>query len=394
MRILHLSNLGPTRFSTGGILHVEQSVRIEVNSGHQAYWVSVRPQMEPFLKKSKYHLRLGDSPIFPKSIFPDHYLGLYLSNSERAVQFLAKQLSDLKPDIVVLEGPWLWPLLKRAKERIHFTFIEIYSCHNIESKILPRIHEGDETFLVQIATHFLKQLEEEIVANVHAVVTLSNEDFEEISRFSPRQVIQASNGARVIPPALLDSIRYRKILSPREKNYVFISSNWEPHVIGLRKLVLALSETASSKPMKITVVGSIFESFSQYGVNRVHEIAKNIKIEFLGRIKQSKLSVLQARTDCFILPVEYGGGRGIKTSEALMTGKNIIGTSAAFRGFDTQKLPKHAVIEDNYHDFAKKMCGLNQFQNPILPDSNNSIYSWDYALSPWNDFLERLQNRH
>ena len=46
------------------------------------------------------------------------------------------------------------------------------------------------------------------------------------------------------------------------------------------------------------------------------------------------LAAVKTLAHTFLLPIPHGGGSNIKTAEALYSGAYVIGTAAAFRGFE------------------------------------------------------------
>ena len=394
MKILHIGNLGPTKFPTGGIIHVDESIKLETLEGHISEWVSIRPQREIYAIKSKNHLRLNLQPDYPLTIFPDYYAGLYVADNNRALSFVQNKLESFEPDVVVYEGPWMWTLVQKLKPRLKFKFREIYSCHNIESTLLSRIYLEDKQsdFSVAIASRFLTKLEMEMSQCCDAVVTLTKDDSMAIGKFAPKKIIQASNGANANPPSNFSKLMSRLRRDLNSCRFIFISSNWAPHVDGLHNLIRVLEVSNALHDVELTVVGSIHESFQNYHRNRIYKIGSKISIRFTGRVGSKKLSSLQHSSHGYFLPIQYGGGKGIKASEALLSGKTIVATTAAFRGFDLNTLPNNVFIEPDYEAFADKL--LNLKANELVLNTVATVqsdYSWESVLKPWIEYLRNLQ---
>ncbi|HEY2132440.1 MAG TPA: glycosyltransferase, partial [Acetobacteraceae bacterium] len=66
----------------------------------------------------------------------------------------------------------------------------------------------------------------------------------------------------------------------------------------------------------------------------------------LGRISDALLLALYPLVDLVLIPLPHGTGTSLKTIEAMAAGKVVIGTAAAFRGFDVTS-GNEAVVEDD-----------------------------------------------
>ncbi|MDZ3828738.1 glycosyltransferase family protein [Pseudomonas monsensis] len=64
------------------------------------------------------------------------------------------------------------------------------------------------------------------------------------------------------------------------------------------------------------------------------------------------LDAVKTLAHAFLLPIPHGGGSNIKTAEAIYSGKYVIGTESAFRGFEQHlNLPEISVARtpDEFH---------------------------------------------
>jgi hypothetical protein len=95
------------------------------------------------------------------------------------------------------------------------------------------------------------------------------------------------------------------------------------------------------------------------------------------------LNSLIANATIMLLPIPYGGGSNVKTAEALLSGKRVIATASAMRGFtEFQSLPAVQVV-DNEQSFVEAL--LHAFEVGPLPPSNSGLLDgllWHNTLAP------------
>jgi glycosyltransferase involved in cell wall biosynthesis len=85
----------------------------------------------------------------------------------------------------------------------------------------------------------------------------------------------------------------------------------------------------------IVVAGSVSDYFEQkYDIEDVKSAIFWKRVICVGQLTESRLRALIGIADCLLLPITEGGGSNLKTAEALLSGKPIVGTSHAFRSFD------------------------------------------------------------
>ena len=68
---------------------------------------------------------------------------------------------------------------------------------------------------------------------------------------------------------------------------------------------------------------------------------------------ESELSGLLATAHVLILPITRGGGTNLKTAEALWSGRHVVGTTIAMRGFEDFCSTRGLVIADDPSAFQK-----------------------------------------
>jgi glycosyltransferase involved in cell wall biosynthesis len=395
MRILHLSHVGPIKQPTGGIIHVMESIKNEIAHGHDSHWISIRTDREIGLKTSSHHLRIGKNSHNERNGFGDWNLSQEIANSEKARQFLKREVKKFQPDLLVFEGPWLWPIYMRASNEFPFLreIQHVYSAHNVEHILIPKIYEsrGMPIENLTISRNLLKNMEAELISSSLACISLSSDDAEALKENKAKHIIQASNGITIQKSNRISAWKVSRCFQPQNVIALFVSSNWDPHVLGLRELLNSKQITElTARKIQIVIVGSIIDSFSDFpesSMSNLRVIPETIV--FLGRIKSSDFGALLDRANVFVLPISFGGGKGIKTSEALSSSKLVLGTKSAFRGFAISEKEQGVItvnsspeILDCLIEAVDKKVVYNQFKR------DSSEHSWSIALKPWLDWLD------
>jgi len=125
----------------------------------------------------------------------------------------------------------------------------------------------------------------------------------------------------VIPVSFADrEINFNKEFTSKKPTALFFGSNFPPNTSGIRWFVVNVLPFVNIK-LQIIIKDIDREN-----------LPKSDKLELLGFVENLDFYIQNA--DFIILPIFNGGGMKVKTCEALMHGKNIIGTGEAFMGYD------------------------------------------------------------
>lgn len=128
----------------------------------------------------------------------------------------------------------------------------------------------------------------------------------------------------VIPISLEDELeKPSDEMTNRPPTLLFIGDNWYANIHGLRWFIRNVLDQVN---VKLVIAGRNLDHYK--------DLLDHPKIEFLGFVND--LSKVLKDTDYYISPVFIGGGMKVKICEALMYGKNIIGTTEAFQGYDIE----------------------------------------------------------
>lgn len=160
------------------------------------------------------------------------------------------------------------------------------------------------------------------------------------------------------------------------KTALFIGSYFFGNVQGLKwfcKNVLPLTD------IRLIIVGSGMEKLNC-------EIDKSERIRIYSNVPD--LTPYYENADFVVLPILSGSGMKVKTAEALMYGKYIIGTSEALRGYAIDD--SVAIKCDTAGDFVQAITSYN---NPTKFNKYSRLlfeekYSFEVSLQLFNKVLE------
>jgi glycosyltransferase involved in cell wall biosynthesis len=260
--------------------------------------------------------------------------GEFLARDAGAWKELARNVASFRPDVIQLEQPWLWPAAKRLRaEAVVPAFRVVYSSQNIEAPLKRRLLSGYEQGLVGPIIAQIESLEREIVAVADLTIAVTASDATVYHEWGARHVIVAPNGIveRTLDPAL---VRAREARLDGRRFALFVGSAYPPNVTGFWDM-FAPSLAFLAPDELVMVVGGISTIILDAPTCRAWEQLNASRIERAGVQSEDNLAVLLSLASCVVLPITVGGGSNIKTAEAILSGKPIVGTTLSFRGYET-----------------------------------------------------------
>lgn len=157
---------------------------------------------------------------------------------------------------------------------------------------------------------------------------------------------------------------------------LFVGSYFYGNTEGLKWFCKNILPNVS---IHFTIVGSGMEKLKS-------EIPASNKLSIYG--KAPDLSEYYENADFVILPILSGGGMKVKTAEALMFGKYIVGTPEAFTGYDVNS--STATICTSVQDFIDVINSLSletKFNKPSR-ELFESKYSYQNSLEIFRKVLQ------
>jgi polysaccharide biosynthesis protein PslH len=244
--------------------------------------------------------------------------------------------------------------------------------HNVEYNIkLQKAKKNPVNFLL---SYVIYHNEKAACRYADKIVVLNKRDNSHlIRRFGVMEV-------SIIPVSLSDSVKdqVRKTTS-LPPTLLFIGNNWFANVHGLKWFVKNVLDFVN---IKLQIVGSDMDKLKR---DFVHP-----KIEFLGYV--SDLSSLIMEADYLICPIFIGGGMKVKICEALMYGKNIIGTKESFEGYEID-YTKVGVICSNKEEFISAIKNYCSIIREKFNDYNRKCFLENYSFQATLGKFEKLLSK-
>lgn len=274
---------------------------------------------------------------------------------------------------IFLDGSIFGILAKHIKE--HHKDIKITSFfHNVEYlQVKNNIRINGATIMSIPILNNIKKNEKLTCKYSDNIIVLNQRDEELIRNNYNTRV------TKIIPISFKDigsDILPNSTVS-RPYNAIFIGSYFLPNIEGL---IWFTEKVLPFVDIKLTVIGNGMENI----VPKIDaDIIKSGKINILGTV--DNLSKYYENSDLVIMPLLSGGGMKVKTAEALMYGKLIIGTEEAFCGYDKDS----GTVCHNEKDFISILNNLdikNKY-NLLSRDLFKKKYSYAVTL---NQFMEVL----
>jgi len=361
--------------------HEVKSIAVYVENDYSA----VEEDDIPFNSDSKYW-----NPELPW--LSDYFSGLFAANDERTLIRLQSLVNSFRPDLVIVEQPWLFQAIQLV---VQSDTILIYSSQNIEwrlkEKQFERLGHLDSVDLVAA----IRKMEDSAARAAHVVIACTDADVEYYRAAVGKSTFHGVVAGNGVEPFTCSEQRvdswYGFFNRPMP---VFVSSAHMPNAQGFWDMMTP-GLTFLRPGEEVLVVGGVssiilnpagFERYSELNLSRLNLAGTREKTELQALVKASHV---------VLLPITEGEGSNLKTAEALESGLPIVGTSKAFRGFESAMSFKHIQIADNPRDFRMAIRrSLNQPRlTNLTPINVRERLYWNSQLSGLVDAVRQLSIR-
>lgn len=364
MKILILSSKVPFPPKDGGAIATLSLAEGLADAGNHVHMLCLNTRKHHFdvekihnaiRKKISFHSVHHDTSIRPAKVFTNLIFSEEPYNATRFVsrkfiKRLIHLLSQLKPDIVQLEGPYLGYCIPFIKK--HSTATISLRAHNVENEIWQRkalntANPFRRFYLVLLAAR-IKKLEAKVLESVDLMVAISERD-----RNILRQVYDLNS---ITIPTGLNEYRYPTPKPPEFPSLFFIGAlDWMPNQEGITWFIdHVYSRLREKQPgIKLHIAGrnapdwleEKFRSFSNKGIQYHGEIDN--AYEFMNRYA------------IFVSPLLTGSGIRIKILEGMMMQRVIVSTSIAAEGIPASDR-NNILIADSPLEMMNTILDLTQ----------------------------------
>ena len=322
--------------------------------------------------------------IARQPLFEDLILGEGLDDdSEACAQFL-KLYRECRPDALQFEQPFLWAAVKRLRESGFLPLTPvIYSSQNVECRMKEEIYARSlppaerEPALLR-----LRALEEDLSQHAQLVIAVTEADARRFREMGARHCVVVRNGHDRRQPSPAAVARWREqLFDGWLRGYAFfVSSYHQPNFYGFDELV-GPSLGYIPPDGRIIVAGGVTGLLSQHERYSSASPVNGSRLHLItGAVSDDDMAALLHLARAILLPITSGGGSNLKTVEALFSGRPIVASSYAFRGYEEcASLPRVHLCDSPAEFHASVQRLLTQPLAPAEP-----------AQETWDDALDRL----
>lgn len=306
-------------------------------------------------------------------------------------------IQRLKPDVIQLEQPFLWPLVKRLREDGFAAEIPVvYSSQNWEAPLKYDIlrKSGVPEAKARGVADAIVEMEMEGAAAAAAVVAVSEADAAVYRQADPaKPVFVVPNGvSRPVEPT---SAEQSVVEIFEDRKYVlFVGSAYPPNIDGFLKLVLSKALFFCPPEKSIAICGGVGHGIYANGHYQAMIAAQGRRVQFFPSPSDGELEALKRGSHVVLLPIQFGGGSNLKTAEAIASGKWVVATSTALRGFDAFRDAPGILVADSATEFraaiVKALASPPLALTPSEMAVREAVY-WDRCFdgSGYCEFLEQ-----
>ena len=302
----------------------------------------IGPHDIAFPADSRFRRYLGQ----PMPALSDFLMGPFAVAGDSVFRRICASLPE-KVDVIQLEQPWLYPLarwLQLEAPQCRAALL-VNSTNNIEAPMKRAMLE--QSFSATVVDHAVQDMaaiEREVAREAALSLGVTMHDAEVLRGYGARDVLHAANG---ISPWRADQDRraqWRERL-PHQPWPIFIASAHPPNFTGF---IDAVGDSLACIPegSKLVVAGGVGPHLERALAQSRWSDLNLARLQVLGVLDDADLAAVKSLAHAFLLPIGAGGGSNIKTAEALYSGRPLVATSTALRGFEQfRDLPEVTVAD-------------------------------------------------
>jgi len=389
MKILILSTYPIDNPIHGGQLRVKNIIAKYRASGHQVELCGVigsehYPQSKSFIP---YPGSVKLSSILQNTfLMEDYCIGKLVERDQILFKALDAKIK-IEPDIIQFEHPWLCGFAKRINEWKKWKAKLIYSSHNIEHRLKSSIVGN---YMAKSYAEYCDALiyenEVDSIDSADGIICVSDADYDWVCSRTDKPVIMSPNGVAEWDKESCGN-------KPVTKFALFCASAHPPNVKGFYDM-LGFGFGSLNPDQKLIVAGDCGPA-----ILNDERMKKNPMIErvlhAVGQVSYAQLIEFLNSAHVIILPITQGEGTNLKTAEALFSGKYVLATSKAMRGFERYSSSSGVYIADNASEFKRLLRFIMQLE-PLSLTKYELKYResvlWKNTLSNLDSFLKVLKS--
>jgi hypothetical protein len=308
-------------------------------------------------------------------------------------EYYEKLISKVKisPDLIHVEQPWLFFAAQKFQRSSAPDAKIIYGSQNVEWRLKQEILSSYfDAKTVSSNASLIRAVELNAAASADAVVCVSEGDALWHKAQTGKTIVVAANGVKPWRSDL-QGRKEAAAITQNNKYVLYCASGHPPNLTGFFNIFSG--GFGSLKPDEVLVVaGGVGAAIKQD--SRLQKSAKLAeKLVVAGVVSQACLDGLLDGAHCIALPLTQGGGTNLKTAEALWSGKHVVATSVAMRGFEQFIGQKGVQIADTPSQFKRAIRDA-MAGTPIKLNSEElnfrRLVLWESCLRPLSALVENI----
>ena len=391
LKILFISSFPFDKPIHGGQIRLANIVNTYIKQKYTVSAIGVSynyPSMPGFISDIDYtHIEKYSKGIVA---IEDWALGQVFQNEKTYYEKLKSKITK-KPDIIFVELPWLFGFAERFVNEIDKKIPIIYGSENIETSLKKNILT--DYYKVQDSSEFLsyiKSTEENAITKSNGIICVSKSDYDYISGISNKPLFLAPNGVSE-KETTDDYLQMVDDISKKQPFVFFCGSAHPPNAQGFFEM-FSVGMGCLNHNMKLIIAGGVKSLILKNPLYK--SIAKlEERTKLLGVVDEGLIAALTKKAHCIILPITSGGGTNLKTAEALWSGKYIVATKIAMRGFEQFINSPGVFVCDSPSSFKRAIRQVMEAPPLVLSDiekNKRRIVLWDSCLDGLIHFTEDI----
>jgi hypothetical protein len=312
----------------------------------------------------------------------------YLEKDNGCYQKLCILMQKYEPDVILLEQPFLWPLLKRfiQDSAFHSNIKVIYSSHNIEIGMKKKIYE--DLYAPEVAdrySEYVDRMEKAAVYSCSAAIAVSSADAAYVKALVPSKPVRVFLNGHSQPSPTPEDHKWQARFADQASNWVYVASWHPPNINGLRDLVMALAAHSDSMNGNVLwILGGVGHGLE--ATTPGFKLKDYPWLRILGPVSTDDIESAILASTGLVLPIWEGGGSNLKTAQALLSNKCVIGSEFSFRGFEQCTNEPGVFLAQRAEDLAKLLISVTP-QSLYTRGDNVQALTWERILEPLPGFI-------
>ena len=269
------------------------------------------------------------------ALFRDLHVARGAAADHRVVNQLRMLLARLRPDVVQVEHPWTWLVLREALPRVDRPRI-VYSSHNIETNArlpLRALNLDVNRPWTDQLMEATRLLEREVAREADLTLSISDVEASLIARESGRDVAYvppvSDLGSGHEPPHAAFS---RAARDQGCRYAALMGSAYWPNVEGFFS-IFPDGLGFLTQDEQIWVAGSLGAALRADARYQDFKSVNDTRSRDWGYVGDADKDSFFAAAACVIVPVRFGAGASSKMADALASNCPVIATSRAVEGY-------------------------------------------------------------